>query len=398
MKQSLVGSAGEQQAQHSERKKEKTMASTLKTMQALMQKRQQLRQRRKSGEKGFTLLEILVVLTIMGFLIAMVAPRLAGISGDAVDTVCDSNQNRMVQMTSAYFERAGRLPNKLTNLVVQDGADPASATYYTPSVSDGNPDNGQETLAGEFNDRVAPELHILNAAEVAELSDLGIKRVFNLNSYDNFTTDGTDHGPDGSATVAAEGNPMQETALASGMGVMMSGIGAAAGSDFAASADLIGYGEAEFLGRIVFGFGPENSIITSGLVSNAAHCPGGIQNADNITYNDYNLIVPRLSATVDRNETGNIADRAANLTGTQYVAYGYTEDFSTTGSVGSTVDGDTGEHSAIAEDLKARTVNFAGQEAWQYATMCPEGHMYPADDSDFWALDIDGTDGVTINN
>ncbi len=47
-----------------------------------------------NNQKGFTLLEILVVLTIMGFLIAMVAPRLAGISGDAVDTVCDTNQNQ----------------------------------------------------------------------------------------------------------------------------------------------------------------------------------------------------------------------------------------------------------------------------------------------------------------
>ncbi len=55
-----------------------------------------------NGQQGFTLLEILVVLTIMGFLIAMVAPRLAGISSSAVDTVCDSNQNRMVTMMSCF--------------------------------------------------------------------------------------------------------------------------------------------------------------------------------------------------------------------------------------------------------------------------------------------------------
>ncbi|MCK5228851.1 MAG: prepilin-type N-terminal cleavage/methylation domain-containing protein, partial [Desulfobulbaceae bacterium] len=53
-------------------------------------------QKKMRNNKGFTLLEILVVLTIMGFLIAMVGPKLAGMSDGAVDTVCDSNQNRMV--------------------------------------------------------------------------------------------------------------------------------------------------------------------------------------------------------------------------------------------------------------------------------------------------------------
>lgn len=66
-----------------------------------------------NSQKGFTLLEILVVLTIMGFLIAMVAPRLAGISGSAVDTVCDTNQNRMVTYMSSFFEKTNRYPNKL---------------------------------------------------------------------------------------------------------------------------------------------------------------------------------------------------------------------------------------------------------------------------------------------
>nr|WP_320115829.1 prepilin-type N-terminal cleavage/methylation domain-containing protein [uncultured Desulfuromonas sp.] len=366
------------------------MSSIAKKLHTLLQKQRKMRQRRKNGESGFTLLEILVVLTIMGFLIAMVAPRLAGISGGAVDTVCDSNQSRMIQMTAAYIEKAGRLPNKLTNLVVEDGST-AGSNYAIPSVEDEDPDNGQETLALEFSDRVAPVIHYLTEDEADELKDLGIKRVFNLNSYDNSPVSETNQGA-----------PMREIAVAANVGVMMSGVGAAGNdADFAAATDdIIGYGEADFLGRIVFGFGPENSVITSGLVSNAAHCPGGIQNADNITYNDYNLIVPRLSATVDRNADGTthiFGDAATTPNGYQFVAYGYTEDFSTTGSVGSTVDGATGEHTAIDDGLKARTVSFKGQELWQYATMCPEGHMFPADDSDFWAIDLDGTSGVTIN-
>ena len=102
------------------------------------------------NEKGFTLLEILVVLTIMGFLIAMVAPRLAGISGGAVDTVCDSNQNRMITYMSSYFEQTNRFPNKLTNLVNEDTA--TAPNYFIPEISNQDPDDGAETFAKELDD------------------------------------------------------------------------------------------------------------------------------------------------------------------------------------------------------------------------------------------------------
>jgi prepilin-type N-terminal cleavage/methylation domain-containing protein len=267
-------------------------------------------QAKMANSEGFTLLEILVVLTIMGFLIAMVAPRLAGISGSAIDTVCDSNQSRQIQMTAAYFERTNAFPDKLTNIVMETNA---TGGYAIPSVDDGNPDDGPETLSGEFAERVKPVLHYLNQAEVDELADMGITRVFNLNSYENATG------------VTAEQAPMRELSLADGVAVMMSGIGMvtdntnawSTGSDdgtaTAGLADLTGYGEAEFLGRILFGFGPENGLVTSGIVSNAAHCPGGLVNSDNVTYNDYNLVVPRLAATVARDAaaTTAIVDRAS---------------------------------------------------------------------------------------
>lgn len=364
-----------------------------------------------SNAKGFTLLEILVVLTVMGFLIAMVAPRLAGISNSAVDTVCDTNQNRTIQMAAAYFEKTGKFPNKLTNLVVTEGVDATAAnnTYYTPSVSDDDPDNGQETLSSEFDERVKPTIHVLSSDEVDELADMGITKVFNLNSYDNFTTDGDKHNLDGGSTkVATVAPPMLEVTLAEGMGVMMSGIGVTTGNDFKiyeGGVELSGYGEAEFLGRIVFGFGPENGLITSGLITNAAHCPGGIQNSDNITYNDYNLVVPRLQATVDREEGMSLpilTDAADAVSNTQYIAYGYAEDYSNS-TVSSTYNTDTGVHAAdsiSAAGVKARTLNFTAQELYKFATMCPEGHMYPADDSDFWAVDLNATGGtgsVTVN-
>ena len=83
-------------------------------------------------KSGFTLLEILVVLTIMGFLIAMVAPRLAGISSSASGTVCDTSKNRTKTYMSAFYEKFDRYPNKITNLVMTDGATLAAANAQSP--------------------------------------------------------------------------------------------------------------------------------------------------------------------------------------------------------------------------------------------------------------------------
>ncbi|MBE1426216.1 prepilin-type N-terminal cleavage/methylation domain-containing protein [Desulfomicrobium macestii] len=340
-------------------------------------------------QAGFTLLEILVVLTIMGFLIAMVAPRLAGISGDAVDTVCDSNQNRMVSMMSGYFEKTSRFPNKLTNLVEEIGAN----TYQLPAVSDDDPDNGPETLASEFMDRNHFRMHYLNAREAAELKTLGIVSVLNLNAYDAMDDDngavksGFTQADDlGYTYVAANARnaSMDSVLIDSGIAVAMVGMGAEDNADdptFDVHTDERNWGEPDWFGRIVLGFGPENGLVTSGIVANAAHCPGGIQNTDNVTYNDYNIVLPRLEATAERIETGTLTDFTATPSKLVAVAY----------------DDEPAADYVIAtngDNLKVRTFDITtAQPKWQYATQCPEGHMFPADDEEFWGIDIAGTVG-----
>ncbi|HEC99277.1 MAG TPA: type II secretion system protein [Proteobacteria bacterium] len=318
-----------------------------------------------NGQKGFTLLEILVVLAIMGFLIAMVAPRLAGISGSAVDTVCDSNQNRMVTYMSSYFEKTNRFPNNLTNLVCEDTA--TAPLYFIPTVSDQDPANGPETLAKELNDRNHFQIHILDADEAAELKNMGIVQLLNLNSYDNSPILPVNQGP-----------RMKPVIPAVDVGVAMVGVGYdSSGSGWVNVLGERGWGEPDNFGRIVFGMGPECGLITSGVISNAAHCPGGIQNADNVTYNDYILLLPRLEATAARmagvEPLGTIAAPAA------------------LGCAAYDVEPDAPyDYVANANKLKVRTFDItAAQERWQFATMCPEGHMYPADDEEFWGVDLD---------
>ncbi|WP_448871205.1 type II secretion system protein [Desulfobulbus propionicus] len=354
-------------------------------------------QAKLANSEGFTLLEILVVLTIMGFLIAMVAPRLAGISGSAVDTVCDSNQNRMISMMSGFYEKTNRYPDKLTNIVEETGAN----AYQIPAISDDDPDNGPETLASEFNDRNNFRIHYLTEGEVRELKQLGIVNVFNLNAYDGYNDDGSG-AKDGyalddsvnnqvalAATVtkapAMELKTLDPDVTATPFAVMMVGAGRNSAGTWVLPTKERGWGEADFIGRMVFGFGPENALVTSGIVSNAAHCPGGIQNADNVTYNDYNLVLPRLATTADSAfETEFAAMDTETDDGIQIDTVSYGEE--------SGIYTDTATAYALAtngENLKTRVYDLTAMESFQYATMCPEGHKFPADDGDYWGIDLD---------
>lgn len=358
------------------------------------------RLRKASSQHGFTLLEILVVLTIMGFLIAMVAPRLAGISGDAVDTVCDTNQNRMVTYMSSFFEKTNRMPSNLTNLVEETAAN----TYQIPAVSDQDPDNGPETVAAEFNERNHFAIHYLEDDEAAELKSMGIVGLLNLNAYDAYVEDGTMIKADYDGTAATGPNdadlavsvtkaPVMEKVTvptdttATPFAVAMIGVGVdSAGTWQANTGTERGWGEPDWFGRIVLGMGPECSLITSGIIGNAAHCPGGIQNADNVTYNDYNLVLPRLEATAARIDPAVApfaamdGDSAAD--GVQVAAVAYDD-----APAAAAYDYITND-----ENLRYRQFNISeAQESWQYATQCPEGHMYPEDDGEFWGIDFNPT-------
>ncbi|MCK5162963.1 MAG: hypothetical protein KAQ72_04560, partial [Desulfobacula sp.] len=139
----------------------------------------------------------------------------------------------------------------------------------------------------------------------------------------------------------------------------------------------------------------ECSLITSGVISNAAHCPGGLQNTDNCTYNDYNLVLPRLDATVARFDT----DSDGDIDGVDTLALG----FGTNADLDvAAVSYDEGDEPAAgyaiagnADNLRARSFDISqAQENWQFATQCPEGHAYPEDDGEFWGFDIDGDGNV----
>ncbi len=296
--------------------------------------------RRFLKNDGFTLMELLIVIVILGFLIGMIAPRLSSIIGDTViDNVCDSNNKGMRNYVNLFLQQKSRLPAEMINLV-----DFSSGAYVIPETSDDDPTNGAEPFASDFAFRNDPTLYLLNTAEVDEIkSKFGFATVRQL--------------------VGAGGQPYEKATLADTMGVAMVG---AAETDTALAitgwidADAGGYpvGNPFWLGRIILGIGKHSELVTAGFIQAAALCPGGIQNADNVSYNNYCLILPRLEATLDR--IGNAA--AGDLTGVEL----------------------TFVDAADTTDGERVTFTMEAQDAWQFDFTCPEGHKWPDNDNDNW--------------
>ena len=185
----------------------------------------------KGEQGGFTLLEIVIVLTIIGFLLAMIAPRLGNIGTSSVEIIDESNIKDMKGYIMVYQQANARLPNKPITIVNSSGGD----NYHLPLIDDGDADNGPETIGYAFNERLMPRLHILNEEESDEIKRMGIHKVMVLNDYVGSTN--SEHIKDGEdsdlmpQTFASgdEGRPMNMVDVEEGLGVLM--IGASADSE-----------------------------------------------------------------------------------------------------------------------------------------------------------------------
>ena len=359
--------------------------------------------KKANDQKGFTLLEILVVLTIMGFLIAMVAPRLASIGSNASETVCNTTKNRYRTYISAFYNQSdGKYPNMLTNLVVTDGTG-AGMTHQIAPASWETDDDVKAVLAKGHNMMYKFVIHKLNAAEAAELNDLGIAQVLNLNDYTGLTGDGSggyvaadarETAPHSSGTLSnwadidTISNPnayMDIVNIADGVGVAMCGCGAPASTDpaaFETCPSERSWAEEDLFGRIILSIGPESELVTSGIISNAAHCPGSITRSDYFTFGAYYLVLPRLAATQARFE------KASGFSGIWGSAPALTtlQDMTAVAWEKGAKPSTNYDIAGNTEGYKVRQLNLTkAQETWEFRTNRDR-------DDEVWGLDLNNGD------
>ncbi len=327
---------------------------------------------RNKGKKqsGFTLMELLIVIAILGLLLGLIAPRLGGITAGTADNVCDTNNKGIRGMTALFLETEGSLPGGLTNMVIQTGA--ATGTFPVADADNtgmfqDSTFEGEDVVSSAFTQRIFPGLYTLSQADLNELRAMGVSDVHHLRGWDG--------------TVARN---MYSAPLALGDEVMMVGVQTGTSGD----AELVnlasgGYGDAStsgittmvaddgvvgnptWIGRIVMSVSEKCDLVTTGLITASALCPTAVLNADKFTHDEFFIILPRLSS--------NAAEIAALIpAGTEYVSQ--------------LVDGDAADPNGEILQVAGNDAFNAGQEAWQFEVACPEGHKWPAADHENWIV------------
>ncbi len=65
---------------------------------------------------GFSLLELLAVVAILGILAAVIVPRVTANSDNAKEQLCQHNQGQLNAMIERYYLREGALPSEVEDM------------------------------------------------------------------------------------------------------------------------------------------------------------------------------------------------------------------------------------------------------------------------------------------
>lgn len=91
----------------------------------------------RTNERGFTLIEILIVVMVIGILVALVAPRLAGRSEEARQEAAKADIDGGIALALDIYEvDNGRFPAKLEDLLVKS---PDAVKWKGPYLKKGLP-------------------------------------------------------------------------------------------------------------------------------------------------------------------------------------------------------------------------------------------------------------------
>jgi len=69
------------------------------------------------NEKGFTLVELIVVIAILGILIAIAVPRFGATTDAAEKSAAEANHRTLVSVSQLYYANEGTWPTEISDLV-----------------------------------------------------------------------------------------------------------------------------------------------------------------------------------------------------------------------------------------------------------------------------------------
>ncbi len=93
---------------------------------------------KKRRQAGFTLLELLVVIAILGLLMALVAPRVMTLFGNAKEKIASQSVSQIADVLEFYRLDMGTYPATEQGLQALITAPPGAANWRGPYLKDGS--------------------------------------------------------------------------------------------------------------------------------------------------------------------------------------------------------------------------------------------------------------------